>query len=146
MPGTAGRADPGALGPAPSRLGHWPVQLHLLPTTGEIWNGTNVLIAADCVPFAVPDFHERLLAGKTLAIGCPKLDDASFYAEKLTAIFANNAIESVTVARMVVPCCGGLVMVVKQALAAYGRTGTKLRVVTIDVDGTVQPEMVAGLR
>ena len=140
-------ADDGKMdAPRPSRLGHWPVQLHLLPPVGEIWDRTDVLIAADCVAFAMPDFHERLLAGKTLAIGCPKLDDASFYAEKLSAIFANNNINSVTVAHMVVPCCSGLVMVVKQALAAAGKTDMELRDLTIDVDGTIQREMVADLQ
>jgi hypothetical protein len=112
---------------------------------GEIWEGADVLIAADCVAFAMPDFHERLLEGKTLAIGCPKLDDASFYAEKLAAVFTNNNIKSVTVAHMVVPCCSGLVMVVRQALAASGKSAMKLRDLTIDVDGTIQQEMVTSL-
>ncbi len=103
-----------------SRLTHWPVQLALLPTGGRIWENAHVLIAADCVPFAYPDFHEKLLAGKSLAIACPKLDDVEPYVEKLAAIFANNNIRSITVAHMEVPCCMGIVRAVQAAMAQAG--------------------------
>lgn len=121
-----------------SQLGHWPVQLHLVPTQGQIWQDADVLIAADCVGFAMPDFHERLLSGKTLAVGCPKLDDTAPYVQKLATIFAGNAIRSVTVALMEVPCCTGLVMVVQQALSLAKRTDIPMRDLVIGVDGSIK--------
>ena len=121
----------------PSRLGHWPVQLALLPAGGEVWQDADVLIAADCVGFAMPDFHERLLAGKTLAVACPKLDDVEPYIEKLASIFANNGIRSLTVARMEVPCCGGIVTAVREALKRSGRSDIPLREVRVGMDGSI---------
>ena len=122
----------------PSRLGHWPVQLALVPTGGAIWQDADVLIAADCVPTALPDFHERLLAGKTLAIACPKLDDLGSYIQKLAAIFAGNPIRSITVAHMEVPCCTGIVYAVEQALKQAGRQDIPMTDVTVGVDGTLR--------
>lgn len=112
--GAAGRA-------ARSRLGQWPVQLHLVPPSAPFLKGADLLVAADCVPFAYADFHDGLLAGKALLVGCPKLDDTGPYAEKLAEIFRRNDIRSVTVAHMEVPCCGGIVRLVRDALAASGR-------------------------
>ncbi len=105
---------------APSRLGHWPVQLSLLPVEGNMWQDADVLLAADCVAFALPDFHERLLKGKVLAIACPKLDDGDSYVAKLAAIFARRTVKSIMIARMEVPCCGGLERIVDAALAEAG--------------------------
>ena len=122
-----------------SQLGHWPVQLKLLPQQGHIWEDADVLIAADCVAFAMPDFHERLLAGKTVGVGCPKLDDVGEYADKLATIFANNNIKSVTVAHMEVPCCNGIVFAVKQALAVCGKD-IPLHDITVGIDGSVKSE------
>ena len=136
----APRADSpaGAGGPAPvSRLGQWPVQLALVPVAGTIWQDADVLIAADCVGFALPDFHERLLAGKTLVIACPKLDDVEPYVAKLTEIFTRNAIRSITVAHMEVPCCGGIVRAVQAALAASKRTDIRMTDITVGIDGTI---------
>lgn len=127
-------------GTAESQLTHWPVQLALVPTTGPIWQEADVLIAADCVSFAMADFHQRLLAGRTLAIACPKLDDVEPYIVKLAAIFAHNTIRSVTVAHMEVPCCMGLVFAVKDALAKSGRTDLPLREVTISVEGRIKSD------
>jgi NAD-dependent dihydropyrimidine dehydrogenase PreA subunit len=128
----------GAGGPAPvSRLGQWPVQLALVPVAGAIWQDADVLIAADCVGFALPDFHERLLAGKTLVIACPKLDDVEPYVEKLTRILAGNTIRSITVAHMEVPCCGGIVRVVRAALAASGRMDLRMTDITVGIDGII---------
>jgi NAD-dependent dihydropyrimidine dehydrogenase PreA subunit len=124
----------------PSQLRHWPVQLHLLPTRGEVWNNADVLIAADCVAFAMPDFHQRLLAGRTVAIGCPKLDDVDFYTRKLAEVFAANAIGSVTVAHMEVPCCMGIVAATRRALAQAGRADIQLHDVTVGLDGAVREE------
>lgn len=101
----------------PSQLGNWPVQIRLVPVTAPYLQGAKVLIAADCVPFALGDFHRRLLAGRVVLVGCPKLDDAQFYREKLTELFKQNDIQSVEVAYMEVPCCLGLVRLVSNALA-----------------------------
>ena len=126
----------------PSCLGHWPVQLALLPVSGDIWHDADVLIAADCVGFAMPDFQDRLLAGekKTLAIACPKLDDVEPYIEKLASIFTGNAIRSLTVAHMEVPCCGGIVALTSEALRRSGRTDLALRDVTVRISGSVVDE------
>jgi len=105
----------------PSELGNWPVQLHLVPTRAPYLQGAKLLISADCVPFAFSDFHSTLLAGHTLLIGCPKLDDAAFYRDKLTEILAHNDIESIDIAYMEVPCCFGLVQLVRQAVAQSGK-------------------------
>jgi NAD-dependent dihydropyrimidine dehydrogenase PreA subunit len=120
-----------------SKLGHWPVQLALLPPVGPIWEDADVLIAADCVPFAMPDFHNRLLAGKTVAVGCPKLDNLAAYTEKLTEIFAHNSIRSVTVAHMEVPCCTGILIATKQALQRSGSSDIELHDVVVGIRGSV---------
>ncbi len=125
----------------PSQLSHWPVQLALVPPTGAIWEGADVLISADCVAFAMPDFNERLLAGKTLAVACPKLDDVAPYVEKLSAIFAHNDIKSITVAHMEVPCCSGIVRAVAAALSQSGRTDIPVTDVTVGIDGQIQAEV-----
>jgi len=120
-------------GQRPSRLANWPVQLTLLPESGPIWDDADVLMAADCVAYALPDVHERLMAGRTVAIACPKLDDASAYVDKLARIFAGNRIRSVTVARMSVPCCQ-IDRIVDQAMAQAG-ADVPVSVVTIDPGG-----------
>ncbi len=125
---------------AQSLLGHWPVQIHLLPPRGEIWENADVLIAADCVPFAMPDFHERLLGGKTVAVGCPKLDDLDYYQEKLTDIFANNSIRSVTVAHMEVPCCTGILIACQNALKLAGKADLPFHDVMVGIKGAVLSE------
>jgi len=146
-PGSLARAlDPKPAAPAasgetgPSQLSHWPVQLTLVPPSGDIWSDADVLIAADCVAFAMPNFHERLLAGRTVAIACPKLDDIGPYVEKLTGIFANNPIRSITVAHMEVPCCTGIVVAAQTALERAGRTDIPFSDITVGVDGTVKAE------
>ncbi len=105
----------------PSQLRQWPVQLHLVPVNAPYFEDADLLIAADCVPFAYANFHSEFLAGKALVIGCPKLDDNSFYTEKLAELFRVAKLRSITVLRMEVPCCGGLVMAARQALAASGK-------------------------
>ncbi|BDV41381.1 4Fe-4S ferredoxin [Geotalea uraniireducens] len=133
--GTTPTASPAAR--QPSQLRQWPVQLHLVPTTAPYFQNADLLIAADCVPFAYAEFHRDLLAGRALVVGCPKLDDNRFYQEKLTELFRASAIRSVTIARMEVPCCGGIVMAARQALAAAGKN-IPLREVIIGVDGTIK--------
>jgi hypothetical protein len=113
------------------------VQLHLVPTTAPYFQDADLLIAADCVPFAYADFHRDFLAGKAVVIGCPKLDDNRFYAEKLTELFRVSSIRSVTVVRMEVPCCGGIVMAARQALAASGKE-IPFREVTVTIHGELK--------
>jgi ferredoxin len=120
-----------------SRLGQWPVQLTLLPPTGTIWNGADVLLAADCAAYAMGDFHDRLLRGKTLAVACPKLDNPQAYIDKLATIFAENDIRSLTIARMSVPCCGGLEAIVEQAMTRAGKSIPRT-VVTIGLQGRIE--------
>ncbi len=108
-------------GPSSSRLDNWPVQLSLVPIQAPYLQGARLLISADCVPFAFADFHQRFLTGHVLLIGCPKLDDAQLYREKLAQIFATNDIQSVDVVHMEVPCCFGLVRLVQLALQDSGK-------------------------
>ncbi|WP_041531328.1 4Fe-4S binding protein [Syntrophotalea carbinolica] len=103
-----------------SALGNWPVQLKLIPVTAPFLKEADLLLAADCAPFAYADFHRELLADKVLLIGCPKLDDATEYQQKLAAILTENNIRSITVAYMEVPCCSGLVSLAQQALNDSG--------------------------
>jgi Pyruvate/2-oxoacid:ferredoxin oxidoreductase delta subunit len=112
------------------QLRQWPVQLKLVPESAPYFKGADLLIAADCVPFAYPDFHLDLLKGKAVAIGCPKLDDNQFYVEKLTRIIAQNNLKSITVAIMEVPCCTGLLMAVEEA---NRRAGSKLPVNKVEI-------------
>lgn len=104
-----------------SQLRQWPIQIMLVPPQAPYLKEADLLIAADCVPFAYADFHPNLLKGKVLLIGCPKLDDAEFYKNKLAQILKNNNIKSVTCAHMEVPCCFGLVQIVKSAIAESGK-------------------------
>lgn len=120
----------------PSTLGQWPVQLHLVPVNAPYLQGADLLIAADCVPFAYGSFHKDFLAGKALVVGCPKLDDNQTYLEKLTEIFRRNDFNSITVVRMEVPCCGGIVMATRQALAASGKA-IPLQEVTVTIGGKI---------
>lgn len=122
-----------------SELKQWPVQIHLVPTNAPYFNGADLLIAADCVPFAYGDFHRNLLKGKILLIGCPKLDDAEHYKEKITDIFKNNDIKSVTVARMEVPCCFGLVNLVNTALTESGKN-IPLKEIMIKISGEAEEQ------
>ncbi len=117
-----------------SRISNWPFQLKLLPPNAPFFENADLLIAADCVPFAYADFHEDMLKGKTLAIGCPKLDDATLYRNKLAAIFRMSNIRSITVVNMEVPCCFGLHHLVKEALELSGKT-VPLRQETISIKG-----------
>lgn len=104
-----------------SRISSWPVQLKLLPPNASFLKGADLLMAADCVPFAYADFHEDMLNNRVLAVGCPKLDDATLYRNKLAEIFRSNDIKSITVVNMEVPCCFGLKRLVQEALELSGR-------------------------
>jgi len=117
-----------------SRLSTWPVQLKLLPPNAPFLKNADLLIAADCVPFAYADFHEDMLKNRVLAVGCPKLDDVTLYRNKLAAIFRTADIRSVTVVNMEVPCCFGLIRLVKEALELSGKS-VPLRQETISIKG-----------
>lgn len=121
--------------PVESQLSNFPIQIKLAPVNAHWLDDADLLIAADCTAFALGDFHRQLLAGKKLMIGCPKLDSVQ-YAQKLSEIFANNRIRSITVARMTVPCCGGLPFAVKTALENCGKQ-IPVQTVVISPDGQV---------
>jgi Pyruvate/2-oxoacid:ferredoxin oxidoreductase delta subunit len=104
-----------------SMLQNWPVQLALMPTNAPYLHQAKLMLSADCVPFAIADFHNRFLKGRVVAVGCPKLDDADYYQSKLAEILARNEIESIEVVYMEVPCCGRLVRLVQMALAETGK-------------------------
>ena len=101
-----------------SALSHWPVQIKLVPPTAPFLKGADLLVAADCTPFAYPDFHRDFLQGKVLMVGCPKFDDAESYVHKFTDVFKMAGVKSVTVLTMEVPCCQGLPVIVKRGMAA----------------------------
>jgi Fe-S-cluster-containing hydrogenase component 2 len=117
-----------------SQLRQWPVQMHLVPPSAPFLKDADLLLAADCVPFAYADFHRDFLRDKALLIGCPKLDDGQAYLHKLTAILENNDIKSLTVMHMEVPCCSGLIAIARQAVAASGKD-VPLETVRIGIQG-----------
>ncbi|MDR3765561.1 MAG: 4Fe-4S binding protein [Butyricicoccus sp.] len=120
---------------APSQLGQWPCQIKLVPVNAPYFEGAKLLIAADCTAFAYANLHQEFMRGKITLIGCPKLDSVD-YSEKLTEIIRNNNIQSVTIVRMEVPCCGGLEFAAKKALQESGKF-LPWQVVTISVDGKI---------
>lgn len=128
------------VGPNPavsSQLGHWPVQLMLVPPQAPFLVGADLLICADCVPFALPDFHSRYLSGRAVLVGCPKLDDLNHYFEKLKAIFAEASPRSIMVLKMEVPCCNGIAQAAIQAQREVA-PGIPIEVNTIGVRGEVE--------
>ena len=140
-PGTHARAithAPADPRPAPaaeavSRLAQWPVQIKLVPVQAPYFEGAKLLVAADCTAYAYADFHETFIRDHITLVGCPKLDSVD-YSEKLAEILRRNDIRSITVVRMEVPCCGGLVMAVQRAMQASGKC-IPWQVATISVDG-----------
>ena len=118
---------------AVSKLQNWPVQIKLAPVNAPYFNGANLLIAADCTAYAYAGFHQDFIRNKVTLIGCPKLDQVD-YSEKLTWIIQNNNIQSVTIVRMEVPCCGGLEMAAKKALQSSGKF-LPWQVITISIYG-----------
>ncbi len=125
-----------AVAEVPSQLSHWPIQLKLLSPAAPCFADADLLLVADCVPFAMGDFHNRLLKDRSIAVGCPKLDNVEFYIEKVAAILKANKLNSLTVVHMEVPCCSGLTHVARQAIA---RSGAKMTFedITIDLRGNV---------
>ena len=119
----------------PSRLRQWPVQIKLAPIKAPYFDGAKLLIAADCTAYAYGNFHEEFMKGKITLVGCPKLDMVD-YSEKLTEIIKQNDIQSVTIVRMEVPCCGGMELAAKKALQVSGKF-IPWQVVTISTDGKI---------
>ena len=135
-PATFARAArPAGADNVPSQLSQWPVQIKLAPVNAPWFSGADLLIAADCTAFAYGGFHERFIKGHVTVVGCPKLDGVD-YAEKLTEIIRDNDIQSVTIVRMEVPCCGGLEMAAKRAIQNSGKF-LPWQVVTISTDGRI---------
>ena len=129
------RAASASFVPAQSQLGQWPCQIKLIPVNAPYFDGAKLLIAADCSAYAYAGIHEDFMRGKITLIGCPKLDEGD-YSEKLTQIIQNNSIQSITIVRMEVPCCGGLEAATKKALQASGKC-IPWQVVTLSVDGKI---------
>lgn len=119
-----------------SQLRQWPVQIKLAPVNAPYFDGADLLISADCAAYACGDFHRRFMKDKVTLIGCPKLDMVD-YSKKLTEIISSNDIRSITVARMEVPCCGGIEYAARQAVSDSGRD-IPLDIVTVGIDGKIR--------
>ncbi len=124
-------------GHRPSRLRNWPIQITLVPASAPYLKNADLLIAADCAAASSANFHDQFVKGRVLLMGCPKLDDARSYQQKLTALFKENNINSVTCIHMTVPCCFGLISLVKQAIADSGKA-IPFTEVTLGINGEVQ--------
>lgn len=120
-----------------SELRQWPVQLTLVSPQAAYFKDSDLLVAADCVPFAYPNFHSDFLAGKSLIIGCPKLDDAGSYVDKLTEMLKKNNFKSITLVNMEVPCCFGLQRIVEEAVQRAGKV-LPIRQTVITIRGEKQ--------
>jgi len=131
------QADSQTAGDATSHLTNWPVQLKLVSPNAPYFADADLLLVADCVPFTMGDFHSRFLKGHSVVIGCPKLDDARFYIDKLADILRGNSIRSLTVLHMEVPCCSGLTRVTSEALIQAKQKLT-FEDVTISLQGNIK--------
>lgn len=121
-----------------SALGHWPVQLRLIPSSAPFLKDATLLITADCVPVAAPSFHSDYLKGKVVMLGCPKFDDADFYIDKLADIFTRNNIRGITMMVMEVPCCSKMKWIVDSAME---KSGQSIPVHQVTISTTGQPLM-----
>ncbi len=129
-------------GAASSDLSNWPVQLRLVPENASYLKGADILLAADCTAAACPDFHARFVRGRVLLMGCPKLDDSEYYRGKMARMISMNHPSSITVVKMEVPCCGGLLRLAEAAVDE-AKVSLTLRHVTLDVrGGTIDDESV----
>jgi len=133
---SAAKLTPVSAADRPSQLAQWPVQLHLVSPMAPYFANAELVLTADCVPFAMADFHETLLRGNAIAVACPKLDDTSPYVEKLAQLIQHNHLKKLTVVHMEVPCCTGLVRIAKQAVAQSG-TDVPFEDVTISLQGKI---------
>lgn len=124
----------------PSELTHWPVQMHLLNPSAANFRETDLLLSADCVAFSTGNFHSRYLRGKSLAIACPKLDHGTdIYIGKLTALIETAKVNTITVMMMEVPCCGGLMQIVKAAQANTSRK-VPVKQLIVSISGSILKE------
>ena len=121
----------------PSELRQWPVQIHLVQPGAPFFKGKELVVMSTCGPLASADVHWRFLRGRSVVVGCPKLDDTNGYAEKLGAILSEPSIPKVIVVRMEVPCCGGLVAIARQAVELSGRKDLEFQEVVVDLEGNI---------
>jgi len=122
----------------PSELTHWPVQLHLVQPGAPFFSNKELVVMSTCGPLASADVHWRYLRGRSVVVGCPKLDDTRTYAAKLGQILKDTSIPKVIVPRMEVPCCGGLTMIVEQAIQLSGRSDIEMQEDVLGVDGALR--------
>ncbi len=135
VPAPAGAGGGSGSAPQASRLQQWPVQMHLISPRAPYFQEADLLLSADCVAYAVGDFHSRYLAGKSLAVACPKLDsNQDVYVQKLIALIDEAKINTVTVVLMEVPCCGGLLRLAKAA-AAQAQRKIPIKAVVVNLQG-----------
>jgi len=127
------------VGPSPSALAHWPVQLALVGPSASFLQGAEVVLCADCVPFAYADFHRDFLRGRVVLVACPKLDDLEAHAHRLAAIFKESRLKSLTILRMEVPCCAGLTRAAERAQHHSG-SNVPLSEVIIGIHGEVHTD------
>jgi Pyruvate/2-oxoacid:ferredoxin oxidoreductase delta subunit len=130
------KAEPGAAGDVSSQLAQWPVQLKLVSPMAPYFVGADLMLVADCVPFAMGNFHSKLLKGKAIVVACPKLDETGAYAQKIADIITTGKPKSITVVHMEVPCCTGLLRITEKALALAG-SDMKINDMTISLRGEV---------
>ena len=134
MESRTGKAGAGRLEPM---LTHWPVQLALVPPGAKFLDQADVVLIADCVPFAYANLHEDFLKDRAVLVACPKLDDAAAHKEKLTSILQKSDVRSLTVVHMEVPCCSGLAYIARQAVAESGKD-IPLKEVTVGIKGDIK--------
>ena len=128
-------------GHEPSQLSHWPVQIRLIAPTAPFLDDARLVVAADCVPVALPGFHREFVAGSAVMIGCPKFDDLEAYTQRFTELFSTARVRSVTVVVMEVPCCRSLPTAVRRGIEAAGAS-VPLEVVVVGVDGEIRQRTV----
>ena len=127
-------------GNAPSELRQWPVQMHLINPAASYFQNSDLLLAADCVAFSMGNFHDKALKGKSLAIACPKLDsNTEVYIDKLVGLIDDAKINTITVMKMTVPCCGGMVQMAKMAVQKASRK-VPIKCITVDINGDIVSE------
>jgi NAD-dependent dihydropyrimidine dehydrogenase PreA subunit len=121
----------------PSQLTHWPVQMHLINPNSPVYRGADLLFAADCVAFSMGSFHQAFLKNRSLAIACPKLDHGTeTYIDKLVAMIDTAKVNTITVMMMEVPCCGGLLQMVRSAISRATRK-VPVKAVIVSIDGKI---------
>jgi Pyruvate/2-oxoacid:ferredoxin oxidoreductase delta subunit len=137
--GELDQAVPPTVSISPSQLRHWPIQLSLVPPTAPFLRNADVLLVADCVPVAVPNFHERFLKGHSMLLACPKLDNVAAYIDKMVGILDSSGLKSLTIVHMEVPCCSGLNRLVHQA-AILANSSVPVKEITVSLTGEVVAE------